>query len=176
MAWNALHCTVLCSSWTPERDESQGSEVPQRLQATWAGVEVPRYPGALDPCRARSNPCQAIRCARINVVQCRAQQFHLRSFARWRENAAVHLVWASTCTTHNAPIPPSRRLGQPHCIGPHCMTLSSITLHCTTPRQQLAGLPFAVCPVPACQSRSQSVSSRLWYHPIPPATACPSVP
>lgn len=91
-------------------------------------------------------------------------------FVRSRVRSFVRST-TSTCITHNAPIPPSRRLGQPHCIGPHCMTLSNITLHCTTHQPHLVGLLLS-CLSSACQSVPQSVSSRLWYHPIPPASAC----
>lgn len=97
----------------------------------------------------------------------------VRSFVRrTRRHPPSHSI-----NLHNAQrsIPPSRRLGQPHSTGPHCMTLIQhyITLHytLTTPHRLAFFLCLSQC-LSVCQSVSQSVSSRLWYHPIPPASAC----
>lgn len=131
------------------------------------GTQVPGCPGPL-PGQIKPLPrpsaAPASRSLSANVIQCRAQQFHLRSFARSRD---------SSNNLHNAqrsnPAVASPGTTTLHWTTLHEIIQHYITLHYTSPTPRR---PALCCLSSACLSVAQSVSSRLWYHPIPPATAC----
>lgn len=151
-----------------------GCVVPPQALAGCGGTPVPGYP---EPLPARSNPARAISLRPHRVVcQCGTVCELSAIPCSFVRRDAIHLLAiASTCTTHNAPIPPSRRLGQPHCVGPHCMTLSSITLHRTTHRAHLAGLLFPRLSIRCLSSQSVSLVSAV-VSPISARLCLPSVP
>jgi len=181
--------------WTPERDESQGSD--RLLRGTTAlagcgGTHVPLYPGnpGRGPSRCARSPHRVVY---TSLVQGRAQQIPCLFVEKPSRSRPSTSFWHRLAqrTTRNAS---SRPLTSPaitalHALGPHCMTLSNtcITLHYTSTTPSRLDLS-CVCLSSACQagchsatrplcySVTLSVSSRLWYHPIPPASALPSVP
>lgn len=123
-----------------------GCVVPPRCTHLQA-AEVPRYPGTLIPDQTLAMPislrphrvlcpCSAVQ---SSAIPCSFVRSFVRSTRRHPPSHSINL--------HNAQrsIPPSRRLGQPHCTGPHCMTLIQhyITLHytLTTPHR----LAFFLC-------------------------------
>lgn len=152
-----MHCTVrCCAAWAgPLSGMNPKDLIGCTTRSVW------RYPGT----RVPWTPARPSRCARM--VQCRNSTF-VRSLVRERRRRPPRLG----INLHNA------QRSNPAVASPgttlHWTTLHDIiqhyiTLHYTSNTRRR---PALRCLSSACLSVAQSVSSRLWYHPIPPATAC----